>query len=32
MPHLDTMSKEEREKHLWFGLYLWEKNMGKGTR
>jgi len=26
---LAKMSKEEREDHTWFGLYLWEKKRGK---
>jgi hypothetical protein len=26
---LGRMSKAEREKHIWFGLYLWEKNRNK---
>ena len=27
---LGRMSKAECEEHTWFGLYLWEKNRGKG--
>jgi hypothetical protein len=28
---LGKMSKEEREKHTWFGVYLWEtRKKGKG--
>ena len=25
---LRRMSKEEREEHTWFGVYLWEKKRG----
>jgi len=27
---LAKVSKQEREKYLWFGLYLWENNRRKG--
>ncbi len=27
---LGKMSKEERDEHTWFGLYLWEKKHRKG--
>ena len=26
LSELAKMGKQEREKHLWFGLYLWEKD------
>jgi hypothetical protein len=29
---LGRMSKEEREEHTWFGVYLWENKTGKGGR
>jgi len=29
---LAKMSKEEREEHVWFGLYLWETGKAKGGK
>lgn len=29
---LARMSKEEREEHTWFGLYLWEKKNKRKAR
>ena len=28
LSELAKMGKQEREKHLWFGLYLWQKKKG----
>jgi len=29
---LAKMSKEEREEHVWFGLYSWERRKEKANR
>ncbi len=29
LSELVEIGKQEREKHLWFGLYLWEKSKKK---